>query len=134
MDSPGHRANILGNYDEIGVAVRRGTYEGRTTWLAVQEFGRPLSACPQPDPSLKAKIDANKAQLAQLAAKADALRAEIESSRKLRTKEQVNAYNAKVAEYNALVKQLEALSQQIQGEVTVYNGQAQAFNACAKGT
>ncbi len=36
-NSPGHRANILGWYDAIGIAVLR-TLDGRT-W-AVQEFGR----------------------------------------------------------------------------------------------
>src|SRR6185369_15716694 len=47
MDSPGHRANILNKqYTEIGVAVGQGTYEGKKTWLAVQEFGRPTSSCP----------------------------------------------------------------------------------------
>jgi len=36
-NSPGHRANIMGWYDSIGIAVQR-TISGRT-W-AVQEFGR----------------------------------------------------------------------------------------------
>lgn len=132
MDSPGHRANILGNFSEIGIAVGRGTYEGRSTWLAVQEFGRPLAACPQPDAALQTRIEADKTLLAQLGAQADALHAEIEASKKPRTQEQVDAYNAKVDEYNALARQIDALSEQIQGEVTVYNGQVQAFNACAQ--
>lgn len=132
MDSPGHRANILGNYDEIGIAVGRGTYEGSTTWLAVQEFGRPLSACTQPDKTLQAKIDANKARLAILTAQAETLHAELAASKKPRTREQVDAYNAKVREYNAVVDKIDVLSQQTQGEVTVYNGQVQAFNACAQ--
>jgi uncharacterized protein YkwD len=37
MNSPGHRDNILGWYDIIGVAVARGA-DGRL-W-AVEEFGR----------------------------------------------------------------------------------------------
>lgn len=133
MDSPGHRANILGNYDEIGLAVGRGTYEGRTTWLAVQEFGRPRSACPNPDATLKTKIDADEVRLADVTAQADALRAELESTKRPRTREQVDAYNAKVNEYNALVEQINSLNREIQGEITVYNGQVQAFNACAGG-
>ncbi|MEX0649599.1 MAG: CAP domain-containing protein [Candidatus Andersenbacteria bacterium] len=52
MDSPGHRANILSNnFRELGIAVEKGEFEGRTTWLAVQTFGTPLSACPSPDSS-----------------------------------------------------------------------------------
>ncbi|MFA6603459.1 MAG: CAP domain-containing protein [Patescibacteria group bacterium] len=130
MDSPGHRANILGKYDEIGIAVGRGTYEGRTTWLAVQEFGRPLSACPQPETGLRAQIDSDRAKLDQLLAQADALNSELDAAKKPRGSDQVDAYNAKVANYNDLVKELNALNAQLQGEITVYNGQVQAANAC----
>ena len=133
MDSPGHRANILGKYSEIGLAVGRGTYEGESTWLAVQEFGRPLSACPQPDAALKTEINSDKASLAQLTAQAATLRAAFEASPKPHTQEQIDTYNAKVAEYNALAQQIRDLGQQINGEVTVYNGQVQAANACAGG-
>ncbi|MDP3997281.1 MAG: CAP domain-containing protein, partial [bacterium] len=45
MDSPGHRANILySGFSQIGIATTRGTYEGQQVWIAVQEFGLPLSA------------------------------------------------------------------------------------------
>src|SRR3989344_2386836 len=41
--SPVHRANILGSrYKEIGIAVGRGMFGGRETWLAVQHFALPL--------------------------------------------------------------------------------------------
>jgi len=131
MDSPGHRANILGKYDEIGIAVGRGTYEGRTTWLAVQEFGRPLSACPQPEASLKAQIESDRTKLDQLLAQAKTLSTELDQTPKPRGRDQVDAYNAQVAVYNSLVKDLNALNDQVQGEITVYNGQVQAANACA---
>lgn len=134
MDSPGHRANILGkDYVEIGIAVGRGTYEGHSTWIAVQEFGRPVSACPSVDASLKAKIDADEAEHARLVAEAQALKAELDSTKRPRTQEERDAYNAKVEEYNALVGRINALTSQIQGEITVYNGQVQAYNACANG-
>jgi uncharacterized protein YkwD len=131
MNSPGHRANILGKYNEIGIAVGQGTYEGNSTWLAVQEFGRPLSACAQADPALKAKINADKASLDQLKAQADAARAAFEALPKPQNNEQVDAYNAKIGAYNAVVEQIRTLGQQVNGEVTVYNGQVQAANACA---
>jgi uncharacterized protein YkwD len=58
MNSPGHRANILNNrYAEIGVAIIKGTYKGETAWIGVQEFGLPITACSQPDVSLKNGID-----------------------------------------------------------------------------
>lgn len=133
MDSPGHRANILeGAFTEIGIAVGRGMYEGRLTWMAVQEFGKPLSDCPAVSAELQASIDAGKARLETLEADAAALRAELEAEDKPRTREERDAYNAKVDAYNALVREINALIGRIQGEITVYNGQVQAYNACAE--
>jgi uncharacterized protein YkwD len=133
MDSPGHRANILeGKFTEIGIAVGRGTFEGKTTWMAVQEFGKPLSDCPEVSAELQAQIEADKARLDRLEADADALRAEIEASEEPRTREERDAYNAKVDAYNALAREINALIAQIQGEIAVYNGQVQAYNACAE--
>ena len=43
MNSSGHRANILNtSYTEIGVAVVRGTFEGREVWIGVQIYGKPI--------------------------------------------------------------------------------------------
>lgn len=45
MNSPGHRANILGNdYQEIGIGTAKGTYKGSPTVFVVQLFGTPLSS------------------------------------------------------------------------------------------
>jgi hypothetical protein len=58
MDSPTHRANILGgNYTEIGVGTAQGTYEGFKTVYVVQLFGTPAEpkqvvATAQPTPSV----------------------------------------------------------------------------------
>lgn len=132
MDSPGHRANILGaSYAEIGVAVGQGTYEGNRTWIAVQEFGKPKSACPAIDDALHAKIDADEAAFKRLEAQAQQRKSELDAASKPRTGEERDAYNAMVDAYNALIRQINAQSQQIQGEITVYNGQVQAYNACA---
>lgn len=44
MGSAGHRANILSTqYDEIGVAIKKGLYNGREQWIGVQIFGRQLN-------------------------------------------------------------------------------------------
>jgi len=132
MDSPGHRANILEpKFTEIGIAVGRGTYEGRLTWIAVQEFGKPLADCPVVSVALQAQIAADKDRLDVLEAQADALKTDIEGSKRPRSDEERDAYNAKVDAYNALVREINALIGQVQGEITVYNGQVQAFNACA---
>jgi hypothetical protein len=40
MNSPGHRANILSStYQDIGVSVKEGTFEGNDVWLASEMFG-----------------------------------------------------------------------------------------------
>lgn len=132
MDSPGHRENILAKeFTEIGIAVGKGVFEGQTTWLAVQSFGRPLADCPQPSPKLNAEITANKAELEAMKTEADARKAEFDSASDPNNRKEAAAYNEKVNAYNALVKQINALIGEIQGQITVYNGQVRAFNACA---
>jgi len=129
MNSPGHRANILNvRYQEIGVAVGRGMFEGHETWLAVQEFGLPLSACPQPSASLKTTIDSDQKQIDQLEADIAARKADIESHH------YDNAtYNKKVAEYNQEVSQLNALIGTTKQLVSQYNAQIDQFNRCLEG-
>jgi serralysin len=42
MNSPGHRANILnGTYEEVGIGLKLGTYQGREVVFVTQDFGRP---------------------------------------------------------------------------------------------
>ena len=129
MDSPGHRADILGvSYSEIGIALQRGSFEGNTTWLAVQVFARPLSECDFPDDALKALIAWEKVQLEELVLELDLLREEINM---YRPKFGPN-YNRKVTEYNALVEQYNTLAAQVQADIATYNLQVQVFNACVK--
>src|ERR1035437_2204880 len=64
MASVGHRANILNkHYTEIGVAVGKGKFEGRDTWMAVQHFGEPMSICPTVDQVLLGIITLNQNQI-----------------------------------------------------------------------
>ncbi len=128
MDSPGHRANILNSrFREIGVAVGRGLFEGKQTWLAVQVFALPLAVCPQADELLKSQINWLELQIAELKVKADALLNEMEQYKKRSGREE---YNRKVEEYNVLVKQINELVIQIKGLVIKYNDQVRVFNAC----
>ena len=49
MNSPTHRANILGaNFKEIGIATAQGAYQGRPTTFVVQMFGTPARAVASP--------------------------------------------------------------------------------------
>lgn len=126
MDSPGHRANILNNkYQEIGVAVVRGVFEGKSTWFAVQHFGEPLSACPEPNSALKLQIESNESQLSALQNELSSLKSEIESMGPRQA-----TYNQKVAEYNSLISQYNGLLDGNRSSVEQYNNQARAFNAC----
>lgn len=127
MDSPGHRANILNDkFLEIGVAVRKGQFEGKTVWLAVQEFGSPLSSCPVPPTSLKAQIDANRTQLADLQAQLDQQKAKMESSR---YKDEAE-YNRQVNRYNEIANQINDLANRTQQLVQQYNERVNSFNQC----
>lgn len=44
MNSPEHRANILGGYTEVGIATAQGMYEGRPTVFVAEEFGTPAAS------------------------------------------------------------------------------------------
>ena len=145
MASPGHRANILNaRYREIGIAVGPGTFaaseggdprqgrEGRKTWIGVQVFGLSLSACPEPDSLLKARIDNEKGKITDLENAVSALRDKIKSS-ELKTKEEVAAYNQKVDAYNILVNQLNAFVADVKSTISEYNAQVEALNTCIAG-
>lgn len=135
MDSPGHRANILNpDFLEIGVAVRRGTFEGQSTWLAVQEFGTARNACPIPATSASKNIEAAKAalsrletDLANLKKAIDAKTKEYEQNPSEEGRSQLQAladeYNRQVAIYNDKQTQL-------QKDITTYNAQVKAANTC----
>lgn len=128
MNSPGHRENILNErYTEIGVAVGKGTYEGKETWLAVQSFGAPLSSCPAPSEQLKADIATNQTLL-------NAMEEELEAmQRDLDTNKNAPDYNQKVVVYNQKVQSFNELVAKTKEQVATYNAQINAFNACVKG-
>ncbi len=127
MASPGHRANILDpHYTQIGVAVGKGTYQNKSTWIAVQVFGRPASDCPAPDATVKAAVDAGEGQLNQMAVQLSNDDAAISSANPKYGPD----YNNDVATYNALVQQYNTLAAQVKTETTQYDAEVQAFNTC----
>ncbi len=113
MDSPGHRANILNSrYQEIGVAVLKGTFEGRTTWLAVQHFGLSVAVCPQPDETIKINIESSQSKIAEIFDVLKALEAELKKMNPRQNpdyQEKINQYNGLVTQYNLLVAQTKAV-------------------------
>lgn len=127
MNSPGHRENILHTkYTEIGVAVRRGTFEGQTVWMAVQEFGRPASLCTRPSETLEAQIEENNVLLAEMEAELEQKQQELENARPKRGP----AYNQKVEEYNDLVHQYNTLLESTKELIAKFNSQVNTFNTC----
>lgn len=128
MASPGHRENILdGRYQEIGVVVLQGTYQGKRMWIAIQHFGFPLSACPKPDSTLQPQIQDNRVRLEQMQRDLEAKKQEIENTEPKHGPE----YEQKVDEYNNLVAQYNTLAEETRSLIDSYNSQIQSFNQCA---
>ena len=126
MNSPGHRANILNkNYSEVGISAIQGNYQGRVVWYAVQEFGRPLSSCPAPNPSLEAKIATEEGTMSTSEQIISTLRAEIDQSNPSES-----SYNAKVEHYNMLIDEYNSLVATTKADITSYNDSVSAFNIC----
>ena len=51
MNSPSHRQNILNpNYQEIGIAVLKGDFQGKEVYVVVQHFGKPKEKPTSPSP------------------------------------------------------------------------------------
>lgn len=124
MASPGHKANIIAaKYEDIGVAVGRGIFQGSRQWVAVQHFGRSLEACVQLDPKLKISIEANKNFLIDLEKKISTLKAQIDGLTGA-------AYLEKAEEYNEFVRDYNVRLTSLQSDVVKYNKIVEEFNAC----
>lgn len=127
MNSPGHRANILDvKFYEIGVAVAKGSFQGNEVWMAVQEFGSPLSNCPSPEPTLQGKISANKSMMERMQNQLNEQKVILDSIDRKKTSE----YNQAVAEYNRIAKELNNLIDSTKGLVEQYNSAVNEFNRC----
>lgn len=127
MDSPGHRANIIDTkFNEIGVAVGKGTYQGREVWLAVQEFGSPLSNCPSPGPNQKAQIEENRQLITKLETELTAEKKKIDSGYYIKTDD----YNRAVANYNDKAVRLNNLIDDTKTLVNDFNESVSDFNEC----
>lgn len=128
MASPGHRANILNKgFTDIGVAVVPGRFEGKDTWIAVQEFGSPISLCPTVDASLKNTIEINNKKISRLSADLASMRNSINSTKTSdpELSQKIKNYNSSVKDYNDLVAKTKNL-------VDNYNSQVSEFNSCVK--
>lgn len=119
MNSPGHRANILNqDYTEIGVATGLDNFPDRgKTWLAVQEFGKPLPNCAKPDAETLNDINSKKTEYDSLNSQIKTLAAEAKTE-------------ADIAQIKTLQAQAETLYKTIQTESDAYNAQVSQYNTC----
>jgi uncharacterized protein YkwD len=128
MNSPGHRANILNtHFTEMGAAAMIGTYQGHSVWMAVQEFGKPLSACSLPDPNLEATIESLKTDLDNKATAIEEKKKEIDNT----YPKSGNTYNAEVDEYNQMIADYNTEVAKLRADISIYNQEVRAYNACS---
>lgn len=126
MESPAHRANIMSkDYREIGVAVGQGEYEGKIIWMAVQEFGTPVSACGDFSESREVLINSYKDQLAEWDEELKIKKARMDS-----LPEGSKERQTEVAAYNQLVREYNELSRRTKNLLLEYNAEAKAYNDC----
>ena len=129
MDSPGHRKNILDHrYKEIGVAAKKGEFEGREAWIAIQVFGMPTWACPEVDGDLLAEVEKKKERAETLEERREELKREID-----RVERGSEQHIEKVEEYNKLVREYNNLISSLGGLIDEYNRQIQLREDCVRG-
>ena len=127
MQSPGHRENILNpSYREIGIAVKKGIFNGETVWLAVQHFGTSIDICFQPNEALKIHIERNQQEIERIRKSLIELENELQA---IKPKRGVY-YQQKLEEYNELVKQHNNLLAETNTLVVRYNDEIKKFNQC----
>jgi uncharacterized protein YkwD len=129
MNSPGHRANIVSEkFTILGVATRKGMFEGRETWIAVQIFARPLSDCPSVDSSLRQTIEGLNIRIKGNHQELDIRKDELDELE--RNPSARDEYERKVEEYNTLVGETNRMVQEVENMTSRYNVGVRAFNAC----
>lgn len=130
MDSPGHKENIVSlKFSHLGIAVGKGVYNGRETWIGVQIFSRPLSFCGEVDSDLKTEIDFLISDIENLSRQIEEKEVELQAMRRDRRQNR-DEYNQKVEEYNALAREINTKNSYARDLINEYNSQVRKFNAC----
>jgi hypothetical protein len=109
--------------------VRKGQYQGQQVWMAVQEFGRPLSDCPEVDGVLKKHIAENQTQISIKQELLHEMNAQMSVAQ---NEGRVGDYNNLVPKYNSIVVEVDTVIAQTKLLVAQYNEQVQKFNTCIK--
>jgi len=129
MKSPGHRANIVHpHYQEIGIAVGQGEFEGRQQWLAVQTFASPESMCVQASEKLLKEIEEKQSSVEKMTSDLQIRNSDLTSLQSY----QVREYEMLAGEYNALAGETNEAIQQLRFLVGQYNSQLHDRNECVR--
>ncbi len=127
MNSEGHRANILSKkYQDIGVSVKRGLYQGKEVYFAVQHFGTSRSVCPTVNKNLKKEIDAINAELKKEEGTILALKAVLEAPNAAKK----DTYQADIVLFNTKVDAYNKLLGTSKEKIAIYNREVQNLNKC----
>ena len=127
MNSPDHRENILKDgYEQIGIGIKQGYYEGREIWMAVQIFGTPSSSCPEPDSYLLMSIEETEARVEDIMKEIEKIDGQLDQYSGSR-------YNEKVEERNRLAEKYNYLREDLRGLIDEYNKQVNDRNECVEG-
>lgn len=127
MESPGHRANILNSkYKEIGVAVQKSEFEGKSVWIGVQHFGSSRSSCPTISDTLRTTITTLNTSLQQQERILQSIRQKLENPTSLKEV----WYQNEVKRFNTLVDNYNAQLNESRQRIGQYNEQVRAFNQC----
>lgn len=126
MASPGHKANILdAQFDELGVGIQKGVYEGATVYVVVQHFGRPTSDCPSIDKTILATYESVKQKVLDTENELKAIKATVDEGRAggQLMNEEAEAFNELNTKYKNYFEELNQIR-------NTYNLQVQTFNSC----
>ncbi len=126
MASPGHRANILdGAFEEIGIGVAYGKYEGQNVFVIVQHFGRPEKSCPTIDKAILITYKESLEQFDYTEKTLSSIKATIDEGRA-----KGNLMNDMADQFNELYKKYQIEFDELEHIRQIYNEQVRAFNEC----
>jgi uncharacterized protein YkwD len=127
MNSPGHKANILDTrFQDIGIGIAFGNYQGKNVLVSVQHFGRPRTSCPSIDDNLKTQVTNLQSQAVEISTSLDSLKAQIDAARANGQEADsllIAEYNKGVVEYDLLISKAKKLRD-------AYNVEVVNFNTC----
>lgn len=130
MDSPGHRHNILNaKYQELGVSIKRGIFDGEAVTIAVQIFAVPASACNKPSPEIKELIDKSSLSIKQMQAEASQMLVTLEKIKNDPALDR-SYYYQKIAEYNYFAQKTNEAVSVLKGLIDNYNQGVTNYNSC----